>query len=155
MFDRKYIDEYESGGSLLRQSIAGLDSASMHAYPVAGTWSIHEIVIHMMDSDLIGIDRMKRIAAEDNPLLIGYNETKFIQKLQPKLQSAEIAIEIFDLSRKLFANVLRALPDESFERTGIHNEIGLVKLGEQVKKYHDHLTHHLKFIKQKRELLKK
>ncbi|MBC7782898.1 MAG: DinB family protein [Burkholderiales bacterium] len=153
MFDRKLIDDYATGGTLLRESVAGLSPADLLAYPVPGTWSIQEIVIHLMDSDLIGIDRMKRIAAEDNPLLLGYNETKFVQTLRPDLQDAEEAIIIFDLSRKLFSGVLRALSDDAFERSGIHNEVGRVTLGTQVKKYHEHLLHHLNFVKTKRQRL--
>jgi hypothetical protein len=49
----------------------------MRAFPVPGTWSIQQIVLHMMDSDLIASDRMKRVIAEDRPTLIGYNETAF------------------------------------------------------------------------------
>ena len=38
-------------------------------------------MLHLMDSDLIAADRMKRIIAEDDPPTIGYNETAFSQKL--------------------------------------------------------------------------
>ncbi len=153
--DRSIIDDYSQGGQHLRDAIAGLSVDDLLAYPVPGTWSIQEIVIHLQDSDLIGIDRMKRIAAEDNPLILGYNETKFIQTLRSDLQSAADAVTIFDLSRKQFARVLRALPDEAFERTGVHNEIGMIKLSVQVQKYQQHLLHHLKFLKDKRQRLGK
>jgi hypothetical protein len=154
-FDRSIIDTYATGGELLRASVAGLTREDMLAHPVAGTWSIQEIVIHLQDSDLVGIHRMQRLAAENNPLVIGYDETKFTQTLRPDLQSVEDAVTILDLSRKQFAKVLRALPDETFERTGVHNEVGTIKLGVQVKKYHEHLLHHLKFVKEKRRLLGK
>lgn len=154
-FDRSIIDSYARGGELLRASIAGLTREDFLAYPVPGTWSIQEIVIHLQDSDLVGIHRMQRLAAENNPLVIGYDETKLVQTLRSDLQSIEDAVTIVDLSRKQFAKVLRALPDEAFERTGVHNEVGVIKLGVQVKKYHEHLLHHLKFVKDKRRLLGK
>lgn len=154
-FDRSIIDTYARGGDLLRASIAGLTREDFLAYPVPGTWSIQEIVIHLQDSDLVGIHRMQRIAAENNPLVIGYDETKFVRTLRSDLQSIEDAVTILDLSRRQFAKVLRALPDEAFERTGVHNEVGVITLGVQVKKYHEHLLHHLKFVKDKRRLLGK
>lgn len=154
-FDRSIIDTYAIGGELLRASIAGLTPEDMLAYPVPGTWSIQEIVIHLQDSDLVGIHRMQRLAAENNPLVIGYDETKLVQTLRCDLQSIEDAVMIFDLARKQFSRVLRALPDEAFERAGVHNEVGVIKLGVQVKKYHEHLLHHLKFVKDKRRLLGK
>jgi uncharacterized damage-inducible protein DinB len=68
------IDAFERGGERLSAATAGLSGEQRQARPVPGTWSIHEIVVHMADSDAIGIDRMKRIIAEDLPLLIGYTK---------------------------------------------------------------------------------
>lgn len=149
------IARYESAGQSLRDAVAGLSREQLVKHPVPGTWSIQEIVIHLMDSDLIGIDRMKRIIAEDKPLLIGYNETRFIQSLHPRLQDIQDAITILNLSRKLFAKVLRALPPEAYDRVGIHNEAGKVSLGSQLQKYCEHFEHHLKFIVQKSAMVRK
>ena len=149
------IAEFERGGEKLRESIKGLSREQLIAYPIPGTWSIQQIVIHLQDSDGIGIDRMKRIAAEEMPLLIGYNETKFANTLAYDDQSIEDAVTIFDLSRKQFARVLRKLPADAYNRVGIHNEIGKVPLGIQLKKYIEHFEHHLKFIAQKRKLIEK
>ena len=156
--DRTVIDEYEAGGKKLRDSIKGLSEQQLRWVPPAdanvGRWSIKEVVLHMMDSDLIGSDRMKRLAAEDNPLLIGYNEDRFASRLFYQEQSTEDALTLFELNRKQFAFVLRKLAPETFERTGIHNEAGKVSLGTQVKKYNEHLDHHLKFIAAKRAKMK-
>jgi DinB superfamily len=153
------IDQYESGPSRLRQAIAGLGRSELTWKPPAeaniGLWSIQQVVIHLLDSDLIGIDRMKRIAAEVNPLLIGYNETLFANSLFYEDQSVEDACTILELARRMFAGVLRKLPEAAFEKTGIHNEIGKVVLGKQVEKYHEHFERHLDFIAKKRRKLGK
>lgn len=154
-FDRSILEDYDHGGHLLRESVAGLTPADCLAHPIPGTWSIHEIVIHLQDSDLIGIHRMQRIAAENNPLLIGFDESAFMRHLRPELQSMEDALTLFEVGRRQFARVLRALPDEYFQRQGVHNDVGKVSLGELVVKYQNHLLHHLKFVKEKRRLLGK
>jgi uncharacterized damage-inducible protein DinB len=153
--DRSLIDEYEHGGLKLRQAIQGLQREDFLAFPVPGTWSIQQIVIHLMDSDLIGSDRMKRIIAEENPSLIGYDESKFVQNLFYDEQPAEEAVEIFERNRNLFARVLRKLPDAAFDRKGTHNERGVVTLAQQLQGYIGHLNHHMKFIIDKREKLGK
>ena len=153
--DSSMIDQFERGGEKLRAAIAGLSRDDLLAFPVPGTWSIQQIVIHLMDSELVGIDRMKRIIAEENPLLIGYDETKFSQRLHYDQQSADVAVTMVDLSRREFSKVLRKLPEETFSRTGVHNEVGRVTLGEMVKKYVHHLDHHLKFVHEKRAKLGK
>lgn len=152
--DQTHIKHFEDGGERLKLAIRGLTPDDLLWKPPAdanvGLWSIHQVVIHLMDADLIGIDRMKRIAAEDNPTLIGYNETLFAASLFYEEQSVQDAITILDLSRRMFAGVLRRLPEATFDRVGQHNEAGRVTLGGQVKKYNEHLDHHLGFIHQKR-----
>ena len=153
--DRQIIEIYSRGGAKLRDAIHGLTLEDLLAFPVPGTWSIQQIVIHLLDSDLIGMDRMKRIIAMKNPLLIGYDETAFSRELHYNEQSAADAVEILDLSFKNFATVLRNLPDETFERQGVHNERGLVTLASYLTHMVQHLDHHLKFIEEKRRTLGK
>ncbi len=148
------IMKYLAGGQQLRRSIAGLSPQQLQAFPVPGTWSIQQIVIHLMDSDLIGADRMKRVAAEDRPpALIGYDESAFARELFYHDLDPQKAIDVFDLNRQLTAEVLRRLPEDRFERVGHHNEQGDVTLRELLTTYIGHLEHHLKFIAQKRAMV--
>jgi uncharacterized damage-inducible protein DinB len=153
--DRGIIDEYEKGSGKLRKAVAGLSRADFLAFPVPGTWSIQQIVIHILDSDLIWTDRAKRVIAEENPTLIGYNETKFASSLHYDEYSIDDAITIFELNRKNFAKVLRKLPDAAFERKGTHNEAGELRLDKMIRSETAHVEHHLKFIEQKRAKLGK
>ncbi len=103
----------------------------------------------MMDSDLIGGDRMKRVIAEDNPLILSYNETRFAERLMYDRVDPLAACDLFARHRRLTADLLQALPDETFERTGVHNEKGKLTLAQFVKIYADHLDHHMKFPKRR------
>src|ERR1700733_6868945 len=96
------IEQYSRGGEKIATAVHGLIREDLLAFPVPGTWSIQQIVIHVMDSDLIATDRMKRMIAEDNPTLIGYDETRFSKSLYYNIQPAADAVAILDLNRKLF-----------------------------------------------------
>ena len=150
----KLIEHYAAGGEKLSLAIRGLTREDLVAVPAAdanvGRWSIQQVVIHCMDSDLIATDRIKRMIAEDNPTLIGYDENKFVQNLFYHDQPAEQAVQILDLNRKLFAEVLRRLPAGALQRKGNHNERGAVTVGGYLKSTVDHLDHHLGFIHKKR-----
>ena len=57
-------------------------------------------------------------------------------------------------------DVLRRLPGESvpdsaFARVGTHNEKGRITLQDLLETYVEHLEHHLKFLRHKRQLLGK
>lgn len=149
------LDSYTSRADNLSKSIAGLSREDLLAFPVPGTWSIQQIVLHLVDSDLILADRMKRVIAEDNPLIIGFSETKFAARLHYHDQDAAIAADIFAKNRRLMSGLLARLPESDFQRTGIHNERGKLTLTDLVKNAADHLVHHLKFIHEKRRLLGK
>jgi uncharacterized damage-inducible protein DinB len=150
------IERYVAGASQLRQSIAGLSPQELRAFPVPGTWSIQQIVLHMMDSDLIGADRMKRVAVEKKPpTLIGYDESAFAAGLSYHELDPQLACDVFERNRQLTAESLRRLPAEAYQRKGHHNEHGEMTLAQLLKTYVEHLEHHLKFIRQKRELLGK
>ena len=153
--NRALIDRYAAGADVPAKAIAGLDKSELLAFPVPGTWSIQQIILHLMDSDLIAADRMKRVAAEDRPTLVGYNETAFSQRLGYEHLSAQAAAELFRLNRQMTAEILRRLPDEAFQRKGLHTERGEVTLEQLLTTYTDHLEHHMKFVREKRKLLGK
>ena len=155
MGNRELIEEYAAGTGRLAASIIGLNREHLNAFPVPGTWSIQQIVLHMMDSDLIASDRMKRVAVEDNPTLMGYDETAFGRGLFYDQLDTGMACEVFEKNRLLTAEILRRLPETAFARTGNHSERGRVSLQDLLDTYVGHLEHHLKFIHEKRRLLGK
>ena len=111
--NRDLIERYAAGASQPAEAIAGLSRDELNAFPVPGTWSIQQIVIHLMDSDLIGSDRMKRVAAEDRPpTLIGYDESAFACGLFYDQLDPRTACEVFQKNRQLTAEILRRLSDD-------------------------------------------
>jgi uncharacterized damage-inducible protein DinB len=132
-----------------------LSQEELTARPGPGDWSILEVVIHLTDSDCIAIDRMKRMLTEDEPPLLYADETAYIRQLATHEQSLEDALILFEVGRRQFARVLRALPDKAFERHGIHNRRGALTVGGSVKDYIRHVDHHLKFLAEKRSRLGK
>jgi len=153
--DRRLIEEFEACGPRLRQAVAGLSPEDLTARPGPGDWSILELVIHLTDSDSIAIDRMKRMVIEDNPPLLYADETAYVRLLASHEQSLEDALTLFEVGRRQFARVLRALPDGAFDRRGTHNRRGVLTVGGSVTDYIDHVDHHLAFLLGKRARLGK
>jgi hypothetical protein len=151
----EWIDQYAAGGNQLRPAIAGLTRDDLLARPGPGAWSIHELVIHVVDSDFVGIDRMKRVIAESNPPLIGFDENLWIEHHAPHEQSLDDALTLFEAGRRQMARILRRLPEAAFSRTGQHSERGPLTLENLVQTFITHVDHHLKFLRDKRERLGK
>ena len=153
--DRKVIEQYASGGEKLSLAIRGLTNDDLHAVPVPGKWSTHQVVIHLADAEAALADRMKRVIATDNPSLLAWDENKFAANLHYHEQDAQDAVKLVDLTRRQMARVLRKLPDAAFQRVGTHNEAGPLTLEKLVTTANSHLDHHLHFIHEKREKLGK
>ncbi|MCZ6655254.1 MAG: DinB family protein [Planctomycetota bacterium] len=150
---REAVERYAAGASAPAQAIAGLTADQVGSHPVPERWSIRQVVLHLMDVDLIGSYRIKRILAEDNPTLDLFDEVAFAQNLGYEQQDAAAAAEVFRLNRALTADMLRRLPDEDFERTGNHGEVGPVSIGFYVRLFTHHVAHHMKFVHKKRTVL--
>jgi len=153
--DRELIEQFVAGGPKLRQAVAGLSNEDLTARPGPGQWSILELVLHLADSDAIAIDRMKRILTEENPPLLYADETAYVERLFSHQQALDDALTLFEVGRRQFGRVLRALPEAAFQRAGTHNRRGPMTLGSMVNGYIDHLDHHMKFLYEKRTRLGK
>lgn len=153
--DRALIDQYEAGAAEPARAIDGLSTAELDAFPVPGTWSIRQVVLHLCDADLVGSDRMKRVISEPNPVLYAYDETLWAKNLCYDKLDPALACSIFRLNREMTAAILRTLPDAAFARTGNHTERGLESLEDLVSGYVEHLAHHMKFVRDKRSKLGK
>jgi hypothetical protein len=157
--NRDLIDHYANGGEKLALAVRGLTREDLLCAPDAkwnaGRWTIQQVIIHCMDSELVSADRLKRMIAEENPTLIGYDENKYVASLFYDEQDAEAAVAIIDLNRKLFAAAMRKLPAAAWERKGTHSERGGITVGGYLKSTVDHLDHHIKFIHAKRAAMGK
>jgi hypothetical protein len=147
------IDRFLAGGQTLRRAVAGMTREQLLSRPVPGKWSTLEVVCHLADSEMAWAHRIKCVIAEDRPLLIGYDESRFAAGLAYHERDLEEELTLFEQMRGQMARILRALPAVAWSRVGVHSERGLITLEQQVKVLADHVPHHLKFIREKRQVL--
>lgn len=149
------IERYSAGSAVLSRSVAGLAPADLDAFPIPGTWSIRQIVVHTLDSDLIATHRLRRIVAEELPLLISYDETLFAKSLRYEDVDIALATRLFTDNRAFTTLLLKGLPAPAWSRVGIHSQRGKITVADIVQMYSDHVDHHIGFIIKKRALLGK
>src|ERR1700710_2264671 len=131
--DRDLLNQYAAGPDKLRQAVDGVSEKALRSFPIPGSWSLQQLVLHLQDSDLIIAERMKRIIAEEKPVLLAFNHDGFVQNLEPDAQSVADALTLIELQRRQMSAVLRKLPDAKFERVGIHSERGPMTLTDVVR----------------------
>ena len=153
--DRTHLDAYLAQADELKVWVSGLTRDQLNAHPVPGTWSIQQVVFHTLDSDLVAGDRMRRVIAMDNPLLMNYDESRFAALLSYDKRDASKACEFFAMHRRFMGELLANCSEDAFARTGVHSERGIITLGQLVEDYVQHVFHHRKFVAAKRQALGK
>lgn len=149
------IDRYVAGAPVLLSALEGLSPEDLLARPIEGTWSIQEIIVHLWDSDMVAADRMKRVIAEETPLLVYMDENLAVTKLGYDQTDVRLAADLFRLNRLYMGSILRRQSDEAFARFGIHTQAGKKTLLDLVSGYADHLDGHMVHLRRKRELIGK
>lgn len=144
------LENYANGPALLRNSFAGLSQAELDATPIAGKWSIRQVVCHIADFEPVNAVRMKRIIAEDNPTLFGSNENDFVAKLGYSHRDIEEDMSIIELTVSQMVKILKHCDIEDFQRTGVHSEAGPMTLESMLERAINHIPHHVAFIDEKR-----
>lgn len=144
------LDAYLAGPAVLRRAVADLSPQQLQARPVPGKWSTLEVVCHLVDSEQAWCHRMKRVIAEEKPLLIGYDESRFSASLGYHEHDLEEELNLLESTRRQMARILRRLPEADWSRTGVHSERGLIRLQEMLQAEVEHIPHHVKHILEKR-----
>lgn len=147
------IDAYLTAVPTLRRAVAGLSRDQLLAHPVPGKWSTQEVVCHLADFEPILADRMKRVIAEDRPVLMGADENRFAAALAYDQRDLEEELNLIGQTRQQMARILRTLAPEALARVGVHNERGPRTLEQLLTTAINHIPHHVKFIDEKRQAL--
>ena len=105
---RTLIDQYRAGYAAVVDALAGADDAALDRRPGPGTWSAREIVHHLADSEMTSAIRLRRLVAEDNPTIVGYDQETFAVRLHYDRPIAS-SLEAFRWARVSTAEILDRL----------------------------------------------
>ncbi len=147
------IADYLNGPVQLGRVVSGLSQQQLQARPVPGKWSTLEVVCHLVDSEQAWCHRMKRVIAEERPLLIGYDESRFTAALLYHEQKLEEELALLEGARRQMARILMGQPESAWARTCVHSERGLMTLEEMLQAEVAHIPHHVRHINEKRKTL--
>lgn len=147
------LSRYVAGPQRLHAAVAGMTAEQVRARPIAGRWSTLEVVAHIADFEIIGVDRLMAVLAEDNPAMPGRDEQKFAVRLNYHDRNLDEQLELIELCRRHAAAHFRKLKEQDWRRTGIHSEVGPLTLLQLLERVTGHIEHHLPFIDEKRRAL--
>ena len=98
------LDAYLGGPDRLRSAVTGLSREQLISRPIAGRWSVLEVVCHLVDTDANIAHRIKRVLSEERPVF---------DRVKPELMLAALAYHDRDVEDELGIFDLDETPDRS------------------------------------------
>ena len=142
------IELYGRGFDLLKATLAEVPKEAWKFKPAPTEWSVHEIIIHLADSESNAALRARKLIVEPGGTIMGYDQDKWADELNYHDQSYEDALETLRLVRKTTYALLMKQPDEVFTHTIKHPEYDEPYSFEKwIKIYSGHIPAHIEQIK--------
>ena len=118
---QRLIDQYRDGITEVDKALAGATPEELDRRPGPDEWSAREVAHHLADSETMSTIRLRRLIAEDDPLIQAYDEPEWARRLYYD-RPIEASIEAFKSARRTTAEILARMTDAEWSRQGTHSE---------------------------------
>ncbi len=108
----------------VRRAIHGLTLQQLRAPERPGKWSIVQVLQHLADAEVVWAWRMRLILAQDRPVLTGYDQDRWAERLGYADADPAQALEEFTVIRRGNLRLLERATPEDLRRVGVHAERG-------------------------------
>lgn len=106
-------------------------------------WTIHEIVIHLTDSEANSYVRCRRFIAEPGQPLMAYDENQWARALHYHALGVETAVSLFKWLRQSSYELIQTVPDEVWQNEAYHPESGQMSFADWLDTYSQHVPDHI------------
>jgi len=137
------IEDYGRAHTLLVAALREFPAAMWHFRATPTDWTIHEIVIHIADSEANSYARCRRAIAEPGTSVMAYDEMQWAKSLNYAAQSAADALDLFRVLRQNTYRLIQTLPEAVWAHTITHPENGVMTLDDWLDVYTRHIPEHI------------
>ena len=135
------VARYRDGHRAVVEALTGITDAELDARPAPGEWSAREVVHHLADSEMTSAIRLRKLLAEDDAVIVGYDEPTFARRLYYD-RPIEASLEALAAARRTTAEILDRLAQDEWGRVGTHTESGPYGVDDWLRIYADHAHDH-------------
>lgn len=150
---QELISQYEAGYDEVVKSLDGFPTDKLTNNAIPGKWSACEIVQHLADSEMNSAIRLRRLLAEDHPVIHAYDQEDYARRLKYNERDMTPALESLRSSRATTAQLLARMSDEDWQREGWHPESGLYSAETWLRIYATHAHNHAAQIQRLKEVI--
>jgi hypothetical protein len=142
------IQSYRDGYRAVSDAFHGLTEDELDR-SASDEWTPRMIAHHLADSEMTSAIRLRRLIVEDGPLINGYDEKQFADRLTSD-RPIEPSLEAMRWARESTAQILDRLSEEDWSRTGMHSESGPYSVEDWLTIYANHGHEHARQVTRSR-----
>jgi hypothetical protein len=142
------LERYASGADDVVDALDGASEADLDRHGPAG-WSSRMVAHHLADSEAMAYIRLRRLVAEDEPVIQGYDEPEWARRLHYD-RPIEASVAVLRAVRSASHELLRSLTDDEWRRTGTHTDSGAYSVAGWLAIYAEHSHEHADQIRRAR-----
>lgn len=137
------IERIMTSAQTLHEAVESAPVDKLTLSPSEGEWSVLETLIHIRNVVVLvyGL-RLRRLFNEIDPLFANYDEERFRQAGMLESQPISDIVQTIVTEHEQTARLLRALPDEGWQRTGRHSEMGAMSIEFLARRIAEHAEEH-------------
>lgn len=135
------VARYKEGYQRVVEALDGATEAELDARPAPHKWTAREIVHHLADSEMTSAIRLRRLIAEDRPVIQGYDQEEFARRLHYD-RPIGASLAAFKGARESTAALLDVLSEDEWAREGTHSESGAYSVLRWLEIYAAHAHDH-------------
>jgi len=145
------ITRYRRGAAAVDDALIGITDDELDRAPVeADGWTARQVVHHLADSEAMAYTRLRRLVADETPVIQGYDEPVWARRLHYDDRSIEPSIAVMRAVRASSLQLLESLTDREWTKTGTHPESGAYSVEEWLRIYASHPHDHADQIRRAR-----
>jgi hypothetical protein len=143
------VERFQTGFQDVLDALDGITPEELDRRPPGSDWSAREVAHHLADREATAYVRLRRLIAEDDPLLAGYDEEEFARRLHYD-RPIEPSLEVVAAVRASSLQLLEHLTPAEWERAGTHSESGTYSVDDWLQIYAGHAHDHANQIREAR-----
>lgn len=135
------LEQYRTGYEAVVAALREVSDTDLDRHPGPGEWTARMVVHHLADSEATAFVRLRRLIAEDDPVIAGYDEAEFARRLHYDRPIAT-SLAVLGAVRAANLELLEGLTAEEWERSGSHTESGRYAVDDWLRIYAGHSHDH-------------
>lgn len=141
---RPKLESFGNAPTLLSSALRRYPKKMWLYKPGPERWSIHEIILHLADSEASAYVRSRRFIAEPgSQVLQQFDAARWAKSLGYYHQSTREALEIIRRLRKMTYQLLLAVPESVWLHRVDHSGEGTLSLEDWLDRQERHVPHHI------------